>query len=127
MSRSSATGRSRDIGMDRDLLLCPTCGFLAGSVHVDAGDPASTLLVPVRLTQKEQTIFEMIRNGLTNDEIASRLFITRNTVKYHLKQVYRKLGIRSRRRWATGVKKSPLASRPLHHSSIVHRSSGCQV
>jgi ATP/maltotriose-dependent transcriptional regulator MalT len=40
----------------------------------------------------------LIQQGLTNDQIAERLFVTRNTVKFHLKVLYLKLGVRPARR-----------------------------
>jgi len=49
------------------------------------------------LTAREAQIASMAAAGYTNQEIADRLFITGHTVEYHLKKVFRKLGISSRR------------------------------
>ena len=49
------------------------------------------------LTPREFQIASMAGVGYSNQEIADRLFITTHTVEYHLKKVFRKLGIVSRR------------------------------
>jgi DNA-binding NarL/FixJ family response regulator len=48
------------------------------------------------LTAREAEIVSLIRQGLSNREVAERLFITQDTVKYHIKNVYQKLQVGSR-------------------------------
>ncbi|WP_433626960.1 helix-turn-helix transcriptional regulator [Nocardia sp. CA-120079] len=48
------------------------------------------------LTPTERSVVELAVSGLTNPEIAARLFIGRGTVKTHLAHVYAKLGIANR-------------------------------
>jgi DNA-binding CsgD family transcriptional regulator len=48
------------------------------------------------LTARELQVAQMARDGLSNPEIGTRLFISRRTVKYHLQKVFTKLEISSR-------------------------------
>jgi DNA-binding CsgD family transcriptional regulator len=38
----------------------------------------------------------LVAEGLTNRQVAERMFLSRHTVDFHLRQVFRKLGINSR-------------------------------
>ena len=64
------------------------------------------------LTAQEGRIAQLAREGLSNPEIGARLFLSPRTVEWHLRKVFAKLGIRSRRELAHALPnfESPLAS-----------------
>ncbi len=48
------------------------------------------------LTEREISILEALAKGLSNDQIAKELWVSQQTVKFHLTNVYRKLGVSNR-------------------------------
>jgi DNA-binding NarL/FixJ family response regulator len=58
--------------------------------------PASGERVHDTLTERELAVLAALSEGLTNARIARRLGITENTVKFHLQNLYLKLGARTR-------------------------------
>jgi DNA-binding CsgD family transcriptional regulator len=48
------------------------------------------------LTSRQGEILELLARGLTNAEIATRMFLSRRTVERHLDGIYRRLGVRNR-------------------------------
>jgi predicted ATPase/DNA-binding NarL/FixJ family response regulator len=48
------------------------------------------------LSKREEEVLRLVAEGLTNKEIARRLFVTENTVKTHVTSLFNKLGVDSR-------------------------------
>lgn len=112
---------SRAVGADHveHLLRCGVSGFLRGDTTSDDLSYAlkrvmngelwlsrrfqsgllrrSLFRFDQQFTPREREILERIAAGDTNLDIAERLFITRETVRWHLRCIYTKLGVHNRK------------------------------
>jgi DNA-binding CsgD family transcriptional regulator len=48
------------------------------------------------LTETERAVASLVAEGLSNQQVADRMFLSRHTVDFHLRHIFRKLGVGSR-------------------------------
>ena len=61
-----------------------------------APEDATLETYPARLSAREAEVLHLVATGLTNAEVAGKLFLSPRTVDWHLSSIYRKLGSHSR-------------------------------
>ena len=69
-----------------------------GRVPLRTGPEDAMLPVPgwANLTDTQKMVAELVTDGLTNRDVGARLFLSPHTIDFHLRQIYRRLGVRSR-------------------------------
>ena len=65
---------------------------------VDLDELRRRLQVDKGLSERECDVFFVVGSGCNNLEAAEKLFVAEGTVKFHLTNVFRKLGVKSRSR-----------------------------
>jgi DNA-binding CsgD family transcriptional regulator/sugar lactone lactonase YvrE len=70
--------------------------FLSPPISPRCYAPSRILVVAPSLTRREREVAILVAQGLTNREIATRLFISERTAESHVEQIRGKLGFRSR-------------------------------
>ena len=81
-----------------------------GVTGVPRGARATTRANPAGLTRKQLQVLELVGQGLSNADIAARLFITPKTVEHHVSAVLAKLGVDSRAQAAARARQMGLLS-----------------
>ena len=59
-------------------------------------EPTGTATAVETLTRRERVVLAELAEDVTLEEIATQLFVTRNTVKSQVRSVYRKIGVSTR-------------------------------
>jgi two-component system nitrate/nitrite response regulator NarL len=65
-------------------------GWMRNARRVAAGSPLS------QLSPRQREVLALLALGMDNDQIATRLYISRNTVKFHVRTIYERLGVHNR-------------------------------
>jgi DNA-binding NarL/FixJ family response regulator len=97
-----------DVEVDGVVLKCASSHDVVAALRrVHAGDtvfPAGWIAAARRagdslldaLSARQVEVLALLAQGLSNEAIAERLFISRNTVKFHVAAIYQRLGVRNR-------------------------------
>ncbi len=93
------------------------CGWQEVPMGPEDVDPVESLSV------REREVMELAAGGMRNREIAERLMISPNTVKFHLRTIYSRLGVRNRVQ-AARVAASALARPTQDIASVGSNTSG---
>jgi DNA-binding NarL/FixJ family response regulator len=87
-------------------------GTVYHAVGIPEADEAGTARA-VGLTERELAILRLVARGLSNRAISRELWVTEQTVKFHLTNIYRKLGVGNRTEAARYAYQHGLVESPL--------------
>ena len=82
-------------------------------------DPSSRAAKAAGLTERELAILTALARGMSNAAIAKQLWVAQQTVKFHLTNIYRKLGVANRTEAARYAYQQGLIESPLHEDEEV--------
>jgi DNA-binding NarL/FixJ family response regulator len=72
-------------------------------------------VVQDELTERELQVLRLVANGATNREIAVSLYVSENTVNFHMKNIFAKLRVKNRAQAATYAIRTGLVELPRSH------------
>ncbi|WP_121965547.1 LuxR C-terminal-related transcriptional regulator [Myroides sp. N17-2] len=82
--------RKETLKLKNDELRASIMSLLSKSNQQPHNDPT------LQLTERQSEIVRLVKEGKTNKEIGDKIHISENTVKYHLKNIYKVLSVNSR-------------------------------
>ena len=75
--------------------------------HLPRGPRPATKRDPALFTEREVEVLRLLATGVSNGDIASRLFLSARTVDHHVSAILAKLGVRSRAEAARKLRELP--------------------
>jgi DNA-binding NarL/FixJ family response regulator len=101
-------------GLDSGNLAATLRQVFDNNVYVTSGlpEPSEPASGAPGLTKRETPILQLLAKGRSNREIAKELYVTEQTVKFHLTNIYRKLGVSNRTEAARSAYKCGLVQSP---------------
>ena len=102
--------------VEADALLAPEVTRRLIESYLARPDPASAPWL-ADLTEREREVLVLIATGLSNDEIARKLFLSAATVKTHVNRVFAKTGVRDRAQAVVAAYESGLVAPGADRSS----------
>jgi ATP/maltotriose-dependent transcriptional regulator MalT len=79
--------------------------YLANRTEVIAPKQDTDRKLLYELSDRQQEVLDCMAAGMSNKEIADKLYISTNTVKYHIKNIYQLLEIKDRKDFLVNIKK----------------------
>jgi DNA-binding NarL/FixJ family response regulator len=134
-ARATEVRRAVGLGVDgvvlnddaEEVLVAVVAAVCVGQVSVPGGHRGE--VVVQALTTREKQILALVITGLTNAQIAGRLFLAESTVKSHLSSAFSKLGVSSRYEAATVILDSErgrgLGIREIRSDRTALQTRGC--
>jgi DNA-binding CsgD family transcriptional regulator len=111
---AGATGRGRELleAAATTFRRLGASGYLARCIHLleETATPTTAVDPLATLTTRERQVAHALAAGMTNKEIAERLYVSVTTVNFHVRNILSKLGLRSRRDLRTLSRRRPVKS-----------------
>jgi NarL family two-component system response regulator LiaR len=118
----TSNGHRADLGCAQVISLDVSAGelleVLEGVALGPGGDRNERNRRPAGLTNRELTVVALIGAGLSNKQIAERLFVSGNTVKTYIRTAYRKIGVQARIHAAMWAMEHDLVARPVRENPV---------
>ncbi len=92
-------------------------GTFFSPLGLPAGNEKADAAAATGLTERELEILRALARGLSNQQIAKEFWVTEQTVKFHLSNIYRKLQVANRTEAARYAYEHGLAESPLYESA----------